>query len=278
MMTVFLKKTVLVAASALALSSVAVARQSLPGSDTLAGAITDAIIAAGLDSEITYIGGGSGNGEKALKNGEIGITAMSRPLKAEVLAEMQTQNVQATQHVIALDGVGIFVNSVNPVPSFDLATLVKIFSCQYTSWSQVPNSGRSGPIVGFRRDDVSGTTDTFKALTGLTAFGECITVVADTIDIAEHTANNPDAIGYAGLSAKKAGNRTAAIAKNGGTPVLPLAQTIRDHSYPLSRELFLVEVTGARAPNEVESKLMEFVLDRSFMDPIVQDHDFITID
>ena len=46
----------------------------------------------------------------------------------------------------------------------------------------------------------------------------------------------------------------------------------------LSRKLFIYESTGARKVNQAEQQFLDQVLDRSFMDPIVQDHDFVTID
>ena len=45
----------------------------LRGSDTLFGAITDAVNQSGLQSEIQYLGGGSGLGEAGLRAGTQGI-------------------------------------------------------------------------------------------------------------------------------------------------------------------------------------------------------------
>jgi ABC-type phosphate transport system substrate-binding protein len=80
------------------------------------------------------------------------------------------------------------------------------------------------------------------------------------------------------LSGKNEHNRELAVSKAGTSYVTPTAATIRNESYPLSRKLYVYEASGARTPNEVEGQLLELLLDRSFLDPIVQDHDFITID
>lgn len=244
----------------------------------MAGIMTDAVVASGMDQVIGYVGGGSGVGEKAFVNGEINITAMSREMKPELAQQMRAAGVEPVAHVIALDGLSIFVNKTNPVAGVDFATLAKIYTCEITNWNQVPGSGKVGAIRAFRRDDLSGTTDTFKTLVGVKNFGPCVTVVAETVDIAENTAHNPDAIGYAGESGRLEGNRQIGVAKTGAAYVLPLTSTIRDGSYPLSRKLFVYESTGARRTNAVEAQFLEQVLDRSFMDPIVQDHDFVTID
>lgn len=250
----------------------------LSGSDTMAGVLTDAIVAAGMDQSIGYVGGGSGVGEKAFVAGEIGMAALSRPMNPELLQQMHAAGMTPIAHVVALDGLSIFVNSSNPLTGLDFSTLAKVFSCQYTSWNQIPGSGKTGPIKAFRRNDQSGTTDTFKSLVGLKKFGECVVVVNDTVDISENTANDADAIGYAGESANKSGNRALGVAKTGSQFVLPLTTTIRNGSYPLSRQLYIYEVSGARTPNAIEAQLLEQLLDRSFLDPIIQDHDFITLD
>lgn len=248
------------------------------GSDTLGGVMTDAIIAAGMDQSIGYIGGGSSVGEKALVNGEIGMTAMSRAMKPEAVAQAQAAGVAIVEHVIALDGLAIFVNKSNATPGLDLNTLARIFTCEITSWAQVPGSGKATAIRAYRRDDLSGTTDTFKSLVGVKKFGDCVTVVHETADIAEKTSTDVDAVGYAGLSGKKENNRELAISKAGNSYVIPTAATIRNETYPLSRKLYIYEATGARTANKEEAQLLEQLLDRSFLDPIVQDHDFVTLD
>lgn len=273
-----MKYSVLMAALLISSASFAQSKHSVSGSDTLGGVMTDAIIASGLDQSIGYVGGGSSVGEKALVSGEIGITAMSRAMKAEAITQAQAAGVTPVEHVIALDGVAVFVNGTNGTPGLDLQTLAKIFTCEITSWAQVPGAGKATAIKAYRRDDLSGTTDTFKTLVGVKKFGECVTVVGETADIAEKTATDADAVGYAGLSGKNEHNREVAISKAGTAYVQPTAATIRNETYPLSRKLFVYEATGARTPNKVEAQLLEQLLDRSFLDPIVQDHDFVTID
>ncbi len=273
-----MKKNVLVGLLVSLAVTTATAKDLISGSDTMGGVMTDAIIAAGMDGVIGYVGGGSGVGEKALVNGEIGMTAMSRPMKPESLAQAQAAGVVPLANIVGLDGLIIFINKSNPTTGMDIATLVRIFSCEFTSWSQVPNSGKTGAIHAFRRNDQSGTTDTFKSLTGIKKFGDCVTVLNETADIAEKTSTDADAIGYSGLSGHKEGNRGLGLARNPGEAfVLATAATIRSGLYPLARNLYIYEVTGARKPNQVESQLLEQVLDRSFLDPILQDHDFVTL-
>jgi phosphate transport system substrate-binding protein len=137
--------------------------QSFAGSDTLAKVMSDAIVSADLGSRLTYAGGGSGNGEKALVAGTQGIAPMSRPFSAEQLAAAKDKGILPIEHVIGLDGIGIFVNSKNTVSNgLSIETLRRIYTCELTSWSQIPSSPLTGPIVAYRRNDASGTTDAFK--------------------------------------------------------------------------------------------------------------------
>ncbi len=274
-----MKKMIMAVLLTAATTAFAQVKVSISGSDTLGGVMTDAIIAAGMNQKIAYTGGGSGVGEKAMANAEISITAMSREFKVEALDLAKTKGIVPVAHVIALDGIGIFVNASNPTASLDFVTLSKIFTCDITSWNQVPGSGKNGPIKAYRRNDQSGTTDTFKHLVGVKTFGACVTVVNETADIADVTGNDADAVGYAGLSAMNTKNHTLAIAQKAGqSVVLPNTTTIRNGSYPLSRKLYIYEATGSKTAAGVEQELLGYLLDRSFLDPIVQDHDFVTID
>lgn len=261
-------------------SSFAFAQKTVfAGSDTLAGAISDAILAAGMENQIQYIGGGSGNGEKGLIAGDQGIAPLSREIKPEVQQQLAQKNVSVTAYTLALDGLSIFVKANNVVPSLDLPTIVRIYTCEYTRWEQIPGSGVSGVIKAYRRNDASGTTDAFKHFTGIKSFGACVTMVAETADIADVTSRDPLALGYSGLSGQTANNRAVAIAARAGSPaVLPTTATVRDFSYPMARRLYVYIVSGAKAPNAVEQNFLSSITDRSFMDPIMQQHDFITID
>lgn len=250
------------------------------GSDTMAGILTDAIFASGLNKEIVYEGGGSGLGETALVNGEQGIAPMSRAMKPEAVLALQAKGVVAVGHVVGLDGIGIFVNEKNTLVGIALPTLKQIFTCQFTKWEQVPGSNMTGAINAYRRNDASGTTDTFKNLVGVKDFGACVHVMAETTDISERTATEVNAIGYSGATAKRDGNLALAVAQTIDSKFVPLnVSTVRSFVYPLSRKLFVYEVSGAKTPNATENKLLNsYLLDRSFLDPIVQDHEFYTLD
>ena len=250
----------------------------LRGSDTLFGAITDAINQAGLQADLQYLGGGTGLGEAGLRAGTQGIAPMSRALSSAAIEDLQNQGVTPVQNVVGLDGVAVFVKADSPALQIDIPTLRSIYICAITDWANVPGSGLTGPIEVFRRNDDSGTTDVFKALVGISSFGACVTPLATTADMATVTSTNPAAVGYAGLSGERPGaNRPLAVARTADGPfVVPATASIRDFSYPLARRLYVNSVADGRFPSAAEQALLGVVTDRSFMDPIMLANEFVT--
>lgn len=253
--------------------------KAIEGSDTLYGLISDAILASGLEGDITYAGGGSGKGETALLQGRQGIAPMSRPMKDDAVAQAKAKGIEVVPHKIALDGVGVFVHGSNPLEKIDMNSLRSIFSCRAGNWEDIPGSTKKGPIKVFRRNDSSGTTDTFKSLVKIEQFGSCVTVLPETADVAAITSKDSEALAYSGLSAGTGKNKALSVATDdSATWYLPTIANIRTFKYPLSRYLFVYEAKGAVVPTASEAALLDKVLDRGFMDPIVQANEFFTLD
>ena len=270
----------------------------LRGSDTLFGAVTQAITALQLDPFLHYIGGGSGTGEAGLLAGTQGIAPMSRALSGAALTDLQNQGVTPVQNVIGLDGVSLFKKATDAETCIDIATIREIYLCHITDWRDVvarrpgcwlvprPPDPEPWPITVYARNGLSGTTDTFKTLIGglpaTTADGNahwaaCVHEVDTTDDIATHTSNEPGAIGFAGLSGGRPGNKALGVAVTAtSTPVAPSQATIRNFSYPLSRRLFVNSVADGRFPSDAEQALLDGMLERSFMDPILTANEYIT--
>ena len=250
---------------------------AIQGSDTLAGAVTDAIIQGGLDGSLKYLGGGSGKGEAAVLAKTQGIAPMSRSFADSAKSKASSAGIQLVEHIIGLDAVSLFVNSSNGVAKLDLETVKKIYSCEITNWSAL-GAGASGAIVAYRRNDESGTTDTFKSLVGIKSFGACVKVLAETADIAAKTSSEAGAVGYAGLDAKRNQNRIVPLAKDASSQAFePSVANVRSFKYPLARNLYVYEAKGSIQPTAAENELLELMLDPSFMNPILLDHSFITL-
>ena len=92
---------------ALGVVSNATAQLQLKGSDTLEGVARDVVTACGLTASITYVGGGSGAGENAMKGATPTqqVAPMSRELNSGVAGDECIAS--ATQLLIALDGLAV---------------------------------------------------------------------------------------------------------------------------------------------------------------------------
>ncbi len=258
-------------------TNVPAALLSIQGSDTLAGFMSDVIVGSGLEEQIVYQGGGSGKGEAAIIAGQQGIAPMSRKIKAEALATAKTAGIDIVEHVVGLDGIGLFVNAENTVKSLNFAQILDIYSCKVTNWKDL--GGSDAEITVYRRDDFSGTTDTFKSLTGVKEFGPCVKVLKETSDIAVATSTEANAIAYAGLSAGRPENHALLLAKKAeDKAVAPTPTNIRNFSYPLARSLYVYEAQGSYSKTDAELQLLNNLIDRSFADPILVDNEFFTVD
>jgi phosphate transport system substrate-binding protein len=255
------------------------------GSDTLGPVIDQAIPAAGLDGQLRYLGGGSGLGEAALANGRQGIAPMSRLFSPAALQIAADHGITPELHVVALDGVVIVVNSANTMTLMSFQQIRDIFECRTTDWSQVPESGLTGPIAVYRRNDVSGTTDTIKSIVGFTP-GDCTIVVNPppdaSIQIREFTSTQVNAIAYVGLVGVDPGGRNQAlgISSSGdpGTFFLPTVTTICSRDYPINRTLQIYRATGDGAfVRDAEQALVNFMDDPASRDPIIIQNEFIAL-
>jgi len=74
----------------------------------------------------------------------------------------------------------VIVNeSGNPqLREISVSTLRKIFTCQITSWRDVPGSSRTDEIHVFRQDDEAPATQAFKARVGAIQFGPCLSTLS----------------------------------------------------------------------------------------------------
>lgn len=270
-----MKHLILTLAVLVAMPSFAI--QRIQGSDTLYGSITEAIDRAKLSNDLQYVGGGSGKGEAGLIDQSQGIAPMSRELSADAMTKLANKNLKAIGHVIALDGIALFVNESNKTNLLDLDTIKKIYTCEIKKWDDIPFSGVKGEIRVYRRDDASGTTDLVKHVLGIKQFGECAKIVNSAEEISNQTSIEQAAFGYGGLSSHVQGkNRPLSIAtKMGAKGVYPTLDTIRNRSYPLSRNLYVYEIS--EGTSNAEKELVQRITDRKFMDPIVQKHEFFTL-
>ena len=187
------------------------------------------------DVKASYDPTGSSTGIEAVKNGTADIGLSSRALKEEETAEGL---VGAN---LALDGIAVIVNADCAVTDLTVEQIAQIFTGEIKNWSEL--GGADGEIACIGREGGSGTRDGFESITGTE--GTCVLAqeLTSTGAVIEAVKNNPQAIGYASLSAVEGKDDIKAIAVGG---VACTEETVLDGSYQIQRPFVLVTKTDAK--------------------------------
>ena len=194
------------------------------------GVLGESFMEMNPDVTFTYNPTGSGSGITAVSEKRCDIGLSSRALKDE------EKNNGLTETVLAYDGIAIIVNPENKIDDLSVEDIARIYTGEITNWKDL--GGADAEIVVIGREAGSGTRDGFESITGtkekclyrqeLTSTGDVITTVSQ----------NPDAIGYASLSAVK--DTVKALTVGG---VAPTEDTVKDGSYVVQRPFVLVTRT-----------------------------------
>lgn len=171
------------------------------------------------------------------------------------------------EFVIALDAVAVIVHPSNPRTEITLAELQSIFGPDPTlrEWPEQPGHA----IKTYGRDRKSGTTEVFRAITGIDAAMKQKHLdpkgalpytgipgehdrghlgFENTNAIIERVSRDPDGIGYVGRAANPyPGVKVLAVrAVDRGSAFKPNPQTIRTMEYAMARELYLYRSSDAQ--------------------------------
>lgn len=187
----------------------------------------ESFMAMNKDVKFTYNPTGSGSGIQAVSEGRCDIGLSSRALKDDEKASGLVETV------VALDGIAIVVNPENPVSDFDIDTIAKIYTGEITNWKDV--GGNDAEIVLIGREAGSGTRDGFESITDTKDACQYRQELTSTGDVINTVSQNPDAIGYASLSA--VGDSVKALTVGG---VEATEATVKDGSYVVQRPFVLV--------------------------------------
>lgn len=177
--------------------------------------------------EVGYNPTGSSAGIQAVLEGRCDIGLASRNLKPEE----ESSGLVGT--VVAIDGIAIVVNPANTVSDLTVDQIADLYTGKITNWSQV--GGADAPVVLIGREASSGTRDGFESITGTADACQYSQELTSTGDVIATVAGNPNAIGYASLSAVK--DTVKALSVNG---VAPTDDTVKNGSYAIQRNFVLV--------------------------------------
>lgn len=191
----------------------------------------ESFMAANKDVKFTYNPTGSGSGIQAVTEGRCDIGLSSRALKDDEKASGLVETM------LAYDGIAIVVSPENPVSDLDVDTIAKIYTGEITNWKDV--GGDDAEIVLIGREAGSGTRDGFESITGTKDACAYRQELTSTGDVINTVSQNPNAIGYASLSA--VGESVKALTVGG---VKATEATVKDGSYVVQRPFVLVTKEG----------------------------------
>ena len=197
------------------------------------GALSEQFMADNSGVTVTYDPTGSGAGIEAASNDSADIGLASRTLKDEEKAGGLTETI------VALDGIAVIVNADSKVADLTVEQIGKIFTGEITDWSEV--GGDAGTISCIGREAGSGTRDGFESITGTKDACKLDQELTSTGGVIEAVAGNPNAIGYASLSAVEGKNTVKAVTVGG---VACTEETVLNGSYAIQRPFVLVTKTG----------------------------------
>jgi phosphate transport system substrate-binding protein len=218
---------------------------NVAGSDTMvnmAGEWAQKFMAENPDVQVAVKGGGSGVGIASLLNKTVDVADASRELKDEEKAQAQSAGLTPVTTAVARDGVGVIVNTANPLADISEENLGKIYRGEITNWKQV--GGSDAPIVLLGRDSSSGTyAFVQEEVVGKEkTYAKSMQNLQSNPAIVDQVSKSPNAIGYVGLGYEKPTIKVLTVdGKKADTA------SVLDGSYPLSRALNMItngEPTG----------------------------------
>ncbi|MDR1506526.1 MAG: phosphate ABC transporter substrate-binding protein [Treponema sp.] len=190
---------------------------------------------------------GSGDGIKAVpaETAEIGMS--SRELSA---AETGSG---IDEHLIAIDGIAVIVNSGNPVSGLTLGQIRDIYTGAVTDWSQV--GGRAGRIAVVSREPGSGTRGAFEEIV---KFQDKLVLGAIEFDgtgaVKAEISRNADAVGYISL-----GSLDSTIKALNVDGVAASTANVINNSYKIARPFLLLTKKG-RTLNGETTAFLDWIL------------------
>ncbi|MDR0883550.1 MAG: phosphate ABC transporter substrate-binding protein [Oscillospiraceae bacterium] len=193
------------------------------------------------DVTVNYEMNGSGDGIKNTISGLYEIGHSSRELKKDGSEDGLT----ATAY--AIDGIALVVNQKNTTTALTTEQVKDIYTGKIKNWKEV--GGADALITVVTREASSGTRSAFAEIVGLekadapeTAIVANATTCENTGAIQTTVSQNANAIGYMSYSDVDS-TKITPLSYNG---VAPSEATLKDGTYTLKREFYLVTKTGAQ--------------------------------
>lgn len=221
------------------------------------------------DVTINYEMNGSGDGIKNTISGMYEIGHSSRDLKTDGTED----GLVATAY--AIDGIAVVVHQDNEVESLNADQLRDIYTGAITNWKDV--GGKDAPITVVTREASSGTRSAFAEIIGLeeddaTAIVASATTCDSTGAVQTTVSQNDNAIGY--MSFSDVDTTKVKTVQFDGVEIS--TETLKDDSYKLKREFYLVTKEGATLSAAAQA-FIDFVMSDAGQQ-LVTDNNLLPVD
>ncbi len=206
----------------------------------------------------------------ALINGDADIILVARAPSRDELDAARSKNVAFDVLPIALDAFVFIVNSQNTVDNLSLEQLRQIYSGKITNWKQV--GGKDQEIHPYQREENSGSQELMSTLvmTGTpiisatemiayTMAGPFNAIGAPPYDEWPEGTGDVSGIGYSVYYYAKYMTTNDDVEFIGVNGIEPTSRAIRDHSYPLTTEVYAVVRKGL-SPEDTAMQLRDWLL------------------
>ena len=242
---------------------------TLTGSSTVAplvGEIVKRFESENPEVRIDVQTGGSSRGLADASQGLNDIGMISRSLK-------DPEKTQFQSYAIAQDGIGIILESSNPIKKLSDKQVVDIYTGKIDNWQQV--GGNNAPITVVNKAEGRSTLELFLKYFDLNnSTIQADVIIGDNQQGIKTVAGNPNAIGYVSIGA-------AERDIDQGVPLNLLSvggidattETVQDGSFPLSRPLNLVTT---QAPSGLTKEFIEFAQSENVHD-LVEAQNFVPV-
>jgi len=182
---------------------------------------------------ISIEGSGSGNGIRALIEGNCDIANASRAMKSKEKRKASSKGIMAKEIVVALDMIVPVVHPTNKIGNLTLDQLKAIYEGKVTNWKEV--GGDNENIVVVSRDTSSGTYEVWhKLVMKKQEVKKNSLLQASNGAVLTTVAKNKKAIGYVGYGYLN--NSIKPLTVNG---IQGTISNGKSKTYPISRDLYM---------------------------------------
>lgn len=200
----------------------------------------DQYMATHANADIQVSGGGSGVGIQSVGAKTVDIGMSSR----EVTADEMKKYPSFVIIPVARDGIAVIVNPSNTIPYITLDQIRDIYLGKITKWTEISGAdvpGTNNQIVVIGRDSASGTRSYFdeSILAKKTPVKQMLEKNSNGA-VLQTIAQTPGAIGYVSIGFVSADVKALPVWYNADRIIAPSLENVRDGSYPVSRELYVI--------------------------------------